>query len=128
MNTKHFIFTIFFTLYMAAGASAQISTVAYESPVNFKVDYLGNENQMFLVNIKYKNETASAFSLLITDDNGQTIFRNIYSTNTLEKKFRIPEQHGKLNFVFTALGDKSVQSFQVSTSARLNQEVVTREH
>ena len=127
MKSKHFIFTLFLTLYIAVCATAQTSTVAYENPVNFKADYLGKENQMYLVNILYKNETGSSFSLSITDEDGQIVFRNIYHTNILDKKFRIPEQHGKLNFVFTTLSDKSVKSFQVYTMPRSNQEVVIRD-
>jgi hypothetical protein len=127
MKPKQFIFTLFFTLYITVSATAQTSTVAYETPVNFKVDFLGKENQMFLVNVLYKNETGSAFSLSITDDEGQIVFRNIYNTSTLDKKFRIPEHHGKLNFIFTTLSDKSVKSFQVSPRSRFNQEVVIRD-
>lgn len=126
MKSKHFIFTLFFTLYIAVSATAQTSNVAYENPVNFKVDFLGKENQMVLVNVLYKNETGSAFSLSITDDDGQIVFRNVYNTTILDKKFRIPEQHSKLNFVFTVLSDKSVQRFKVSTKQRFNQEVATR--
>jgi hypothetical protein len=88
------------------------------------VQYLGTENDMMLIGVKYINETGNRFNLSICNTDGEVLFRNIYSDKNFNQKFKIPSSQVKLNFEIG--GKKSYKSFEVYNGAATVKDVVVQ--
>jgi len=76
--------------------------------------------------VKYDNAENEKFLLSIYNTDGDVVFRNAYPSGTLDKKFKIPKEHGKLTFVFSGVKKKSSKSYVVYNTSRTVEDVVVR--
>ena len=111
---------------------SSLSTTAYaQSPAKtdssakeISVQYLGSENDMMLIAVKYNNVIDSKFVLSIYNENGDVLFRNAYASKDFDRKFKIPKDHGKVNFIFSGTHDKVSRSYTIHNTSRLIEDVV----
>ena len=91
------------------------------------VKYLGSDSDNIVFNVAYNNENGDRFILRITDETGNTLFTGTYNDKKFDKRFRlIKEGNDKLNFVIKNLKDNSVQTFAITTTKQIVEDVVVR--
>jgi hypothetical protein len=109
---------------LSSASYAQSVAKTDSSGKEISVQYLGSENDMMLVAVKYNNVTDSKFVLSIYNEDGDVVFRNSYHSKDFDKKFKIPKDHGKVNFVFSGMQDKLSRSYTIHNTSRLIEDVV----
>jgi len=120
-------------LLIAALISANTNAAEMPVPISFiestaTVKYLGADSNSYTFNVAYNNEGGEKFSLRITDEAGNTLFTGTYSDKKFDKRFKLMKEDvdGKVNFVIKNLKDNSVQTFQVTTTTQVVEDVVIK--
>ncbi len=109
-----------------AAAQIPVNTAFHETVVSVK--YLGADNDSYVFNVAYNNESGEKFLLRITDADGNTLFAGTYTDKKFDKRFKLLKEgsDGKLKFVIKNLKDNSVQTFEVTTTSQVVEDVVIR--
>src|SRR5580700_1651387 len=82
-----------------ASTQAQTTTTA-SADKNTTVKYLGTQDDVILFNVSVENPNGSKFSVIVTDNEGNQIFQEVYNDRKFDKRFRLPKSEtGKLTFV-----------------------------
>jgi hypothetical protein len=111
-------------LVTVATTQAQTTTNA-SADKNTTVKYLGTQDDVILFNVSVDNPGGNKFSVIVTDNEGNQIFQEVYNDKKFDKRFRLPSSEtGKLTFVVRNFKDASddVHAFEVSN--RVVQDVV----
>ena len=104
-------------LFTVATTQAQSSTNA-STDKNTTVKYLGTQDDVILFNVSVDNPNGSKFSVIVTDNEGNQLFQEVYNEKKFDKRFKLPKSEtGKLSFVVRNFKDASddVHSFEVSS-------------
>ena len=109
------------------GAAEMPANIAFHETIA-TVKYLGIDNESYVFNVAYNNESGEKFLLRITDADGNTLFAGTYTDKKFDKRFKVmkEESDGKLKFVIRNLKDNSVQTFEVTTTSKVVEDVVVR--
>jgi hypothetical protein len=120
---------IMFSLVLATGSfavSAQsVDKTDSLSSKNVVVKYLGMQDEMMLIAVSYKNPESS-FHLAIYTSEGDLLFRDVYHVKMFDRKFRVPKEHGRLNFVFGGSDDKTSHTLELNSISKMTEEVVIK--
>jgi hypothetical protein len=109
----------------ALSTSAHAQSIAPDSTgKEIAVQYLGSEEDMMLVGVKYNNVTDSKFILSIYNEDGDVLFRNTYTSKGFDKKFKIPKDHGKVNFVLSGIQEKLSRTYTIHSTSKTVEDVV----
>jgi hypothetical protein len=113
-----------FLLATVATTQAQTSVTA---PVakSAEVKYLGTQDDLILFKVSVDNPNGNKFSVIVTDNEGNQLFQEVYNDKKFEKRFKLPQsENGKLTFVVRNFKDAAdeVQSFDINT--RIVEDVV----
>ena len=103
-------------LFTVATTNAQTTTSA-STDKNAEVTYVGTQEDVILFNVSVANPNGNKFSIIVTDNEGNQLFEEVYNDRKFDKRFRLPKSEtGKLTFVIRNYKDASddVQSFEVS--------------
>ena len=103
-------------LLTVATTQAQTTTNA-SADKNTTVKYVGTQDDVILFNVSVENPNGNKFSVIVTDNEGNQIFQEVYSDKKFDKRFRLPSSEtGKLTFVVRNFKDASddVHAFEVS--------------
>jgi maltose-binding protein MalE len=103
-------------LVTVATTQAQTTTSA-STENNTTVKYLGTQDDMILFNVSVANPRGNKFSVIVSDNDGNQLFQEVYNDKKFDKRFRLPKtETGKLTFVVRNFKDASddVHSFEVS--------------
>jgi hypothetical protein len=103
-------------LVTVATTQAQTTTNA-STENNTTVKYLGTQDDMILFNVSVANPQGNKFSVIVSDNDGNQLFQEVYNDRKFDKRFRLPKtETGKLTFVVRNFKDASddVHSFEVS--------------
>ncbi|MGC4035551.1 MAG: hypothetical protein QM764_06280 [Chitinophagaceae bacterium] len=127
--TKRIIGAFLISGLLSATANAAVfsaDTIADE--IKATVKYVGTENDNYIFNVAYKNESNSRFLLSITDESGNTLFTGIFTDNKFDKRFKLSKDiiEGELIFSIKNLKNNSVQNFQVTTTTQIIEDVVVK--
>jgi hypothetical protein len=111
----------------AAGAAEMAVNKAFHETVA-TVKYVGGDNESYVFNVAYNNESGQKFLLRITDADDNTLFAGTYTDKKFDKRFKLlkEESDGKLKFVIKNLKDNSVQTFEVTTTSQVVEDVVIK--
>ncbi len=89
------------------------------------VQCLGLKDNMFLFKVKYNNDKGTRFNVSVRDKEGYVIFQDTYSDKSFDKLFKINQnESGPLTFEIRNLKDNTVNTFAVSTTRRLQEELM----
>jgi hypothetical protein len=102
------------------------AAAASDSSDNIAVRFLGSREDMILVGVKYTHATEGKCILSIYNNDGDVVFRNAYQSGTLDKKFQIPKEHGKLTFVFSGVKEKRSKSYVIYNTSKVVEDVIVR--
>ena len=103
-------------LLTVATTQAQTTTNA-SADKNTTVKYVGTQDDVILFNVSVVNPNGNKFSVIVTDNEGNQLFSEVYNDRKFDKRFRLPKSEtGKLTFVVRNFKDASddVHSFEVS--------------
>jgi hypothetical protein len=89
-----------------------------------KVKYLGSLEDGVMFNVAYNNAASTDFSLTILDENGETVYTDVFNDKQFNKKFKVAKDYSKLTFVIRSNKEKFEQSFDINISSRLVDDVV----
>src|ERR1700759_3724176 len=94
-------------LLTVATTQAQTTTNA-SADKNTTVKYVGTQDDVILFNVSVENPNGNKFSVIVTDNEGNQIFQEVYSDKKFDKRFRLPSSEtGKLTFVVRNFKDAS---------------------
>ena len=111
----------------ASAASAQSATQdSAVSPVTVK--FLGTQDDMVVFNVSYDNPSGNKFMVVVKDQEGGTLYNNMYSKKTFYKQFRLPKTDGnKITFIIRNFRDADIaRTFEVNVNSRMIEEVAIR--
>ena len=92
------------------------------------VKYVGTDENSYVFNVVYNNDNGEKFMLRIADQEGNVLFTQTYADKKFDKRFRLMKDVslGYLNFTIKNLKDNSLQTFQVTTTEQIVQEVLVK--
>jgi hypothetical protein len=98
-------------------ATTQAQTTNASTDKNTTVKYVGTQDDVILFNVSVDNPNGNKFSVIVTDNEGNQLFAEVYNDRKFDKRFKLPKtETGKLTFVVRNFKDASddVHSFEVS--------------
>ena len=125
-NWKNFIRLLILVIVvngLSARAYAQTSAAADSLRKQIEVKYLGSAEDMMLIGVNYNNVTNSRFTLSIYNEEGEVLYRNVYNSTELHKKFMIPKMHRRVNFVFSGSNNKISRTYRIHNTSRMVEDV-----
>jgi hypothetical protein len=110
----------------AGAVEMPVKTAFHENAATVK--YLGADNESYIFNVAYNNESGEKFLLRITDAEENTLFTGTYTDKKFDKRFKLLKEgsDGKLKFIIRDLKDNSVQTFEVTTTSQVVEDVVVK--
>jgi len=113
-------------LLSVTAASAQTETSGPISPALVK--YQGAQDDMLVFNVSYNNPAGQKFVILITDQDGNQLFQDIFRDKSFYRQFKVPEVDKDLiTFAFRHGQEAPVEKrFAVNINSHLIQEVAIK--
>lgn len=108
--------TLGIALTTGAGAvHAQSSVISADK--NAEIKYLGTSNAEMLFNVAYDNPNGNKFSVILLDQDGTSLFQEIFTDKKFDKRFRLPlTDKERVTFVIRNFKDVELkQSFDINT-------------
>jgi hypothetical protein len=92
------------------------------------VRYLGTQDDMLIFNVAYDNPKGNKFLVAIKDQDGNQLYRNIFSDKVFYKQFKLPKtEKDKVIFVIRNGQDVPiVKTFAVNVDSRFVQDVAIK--
>ena len=120
LNLKKLAFSALFVASTFAGFSAP------QPPTEglTKVTPLGIQDGDMVFKIKTANANADKLYITLSDKDGLTLYKGIFSDKNLTKTFKVPAEVGSLNLVVTNLTDKSVERYEIANEKKFVEELV----
>lgn len=102
-----------------------IGTV-YNVSGNAEVKYTGvDANNLLSFKVKYNNTSGNNFILTVIDEDGQGLFKGVYSDNKFEKTFKLPKSEvNKVTFVLEDTKTSVKEKFTVNVKTNVSEEVI----
>ena len=93
------------------------------------VKYVGTDENSYVFNVIYNNDNGEKFLLRIADREGNVLFTQTYTGKKFERRFRLMKDaiQGPLNFTIKNLKDNSIQTFRVTTTEQVVEDVVVKQ-
>jgi len=98
------------------------SAISVNKPEYVFVKYVGTNEDGLFFNVKYNNEKSQDFAILITDENGETLYEGSFSDKVFDKKFLLPEDNDASSVTISLKSGKDnfVKSYSVKSSIAKN--------
>ncbi len=112
-------------LFLSVHANAAAGTaVSADNKVEVKYTGVDKFNQLSF-NVKYSNPNGNAFYLTVLDENGEALYKGVYSDKQFDKTFKLPKSEvSKLTFVIDGGKEAFKQKFDVSIKTEVVEDVV----
>jgi len=93
------------------------------------VKYVGTDENSYVFNVIYNNDNGEKFLLRIADREGNVLFTQTYTGKKFERRFRLMKDaiQRPLNFTIKNLKDNSIQTFRVTTTEQVVEDVVVKQ-
>lgn len=88
------------------------------------VTSLGVADGQMQFNLRYDNEKQHKLNIVLSDELGNVLYREIVSNKTVNKTFRTSPEINTLILVVTNSSNRSVQKFEITNEKRYVDEVV----
>jgi hypothetical protein len=111
---------------MASAQTEPAGTVPGANPA--VVRYQGAQDDMLVFNVSYSNPEGKKFVILITDQNGNQLFQDIFRDKSFYRQFKVPRvDEDLITFVFRRGQDAPVEKrFTVTINSHLIKEVAIK--
>jgi len=109
--------------------AAEIPADTTLSETTATVKYVGTDENSYVFNVIYNNDNGEKFLLRIADREGNVLFTQTYTGKKFERRFRLMKDaiQGPLNFTIKNLKDNSIQTFRVTTTEQVVEDVVVKQ-
>lgn len=107
-------------------AKVNINSKDSAASENVQVQYLGSMEDGVLFNVKYNNQNATPFTLVVSDASGEVLYEQTYSDKQFSKKFLLSRAYDKMSFSIRNNKEKLNQTFAINISTRLVEDVYVR--
>ena len=109
--------------------AAKIPADTTLSETTATVKYVGTDENSYVFNVIYNNDNGEKFLLRIADREGNVLFTQTYTGKKFERRFRLMKDaiQGPLNFTIKNLKDNSIQTFRVTTTEQVVEDVVVKQ-
>jgi len=109
--------------------AAEIPADTTLSETTATVKYVGTDENSYVFNVIYNNDNGEKFLLRIADREGNVLFTQTYTGKKFERRFRLMKDaiQGQLNFTIKNLKDNSIQTFRVTTTEQVVEDVVVKQ-
>ena len=112
-----------FIMFSFSSYAGNVFTGGYNEPgVNVTSSGVVNGEMTFRLN--YENETADVLEIIITDNQGNRLYRKLSTDKKLNTTFRIPAEVGTVYLTVTNTKDRTQKRFQISSQERIVEKVV----
>jgi len=88
------------------------------------VTSLGVTNGEMVFNLKYDNAMEAKLSIVLRDERGQVLYKEIVGSKTINKTFRTSSEVGTVILTVTNIKDKTNKKFEISNEKRYVEEVM----
>jgi len=80
------------------------------------VKYVGSSDENLLFHVNYNNLNAKAFSIVVTDENGETIYTTVVNAKNYQQTFALPKSLDldKISFIIKSSEGDYKQSFSLN--------------
>lgn len=133
-STRNLFVVGLFLLAMLIGMDSDAQTIAKVN-INSKdsaasehvqVKYLGSTEDGVLFSVKYNNQTASPFTLVVSDATGEILYEQVYSDRQFDKKFLLSRAYDKMSFSIKNDKEKLSQTFAINITTRVVEDMYVR--
>jgi len=109
--------------------AAEIPADTTLSETTATVKYVGTDENSYVFNVIYNNDNGEKFLLRIADREGNVLFTQTYTGKKFERRFRLMKDaiQRPLNFTIKNLKDNSIQTFRVTTTEQVVEDVVVKQ-
>ncbi|MEO5997316.1 MAG: hypothetical protein ABIN89_11270 [Chitinophagaceae bacterium] len=98
------------------------------SPVNeekeIAVTSMGVNNGKMVFNLKYANASEDKLSIILTDDRGMVLYKEIVDNKNVNKTFKTSAEVGTVILTVTNTKNKTKRKFEISNEKRYVEEVM----
>jgi hypothetical protein len=107
-------------------AKVNINSKDSAASEHVQVKYLGSMDDGVLFNVKYNNQTASPFTLIVSDASGEVLYEQTYTDKQFNKKFLLSRAYDKMSFVIRNDKEKTNQTFAINITSKVVEDVYVR--
>lgn len=124
---KLFLGTSFLVILATANAQSTDADAAKGDDVAV-VKYLGAQDDMLVFDITYSNPTGGKFLVTIKDQDGNSLYQNLFNEKSIYKQFRLPKpEKDRIVFVIRDYRNADiVRAFDINVNSRVIHEVAVR--
>jgi hypothetical protein len=127
---KKYMHISMIALFIAASSLtsyAQTTAAADSASGLAAIKYVGQEDYMYKFDVSYHNPSGSKFIVEVRENDGYAVFSEIYTDENFSKKFLFPKElDNKFTVVIRSLDHRYVQSFEINTSEKTQEDVAVR--
>ena len=107
-----------------AVAQAQTNGIA-PNEKTAEIKYIGTSSEGVVFNVAFDNPTGNKFAVIVRDQDGGSVYQEMFSDKKFDKKFRLPKNtFDKLTFIIRTYKDNDlVQSFEINTNTHTVEDV-----
>jgi hypothetical protein len=91
---------------------------------NPTITSLGVVSNQMVFNLKYENAEGDKFEVVITDQDGFRLFRQVYTEKNMNRTFKVPADLEKFVVRITNIRSKSEQKFEISNRKRVVEDIM----
>lgn len=119
---------IFFLLVATATQAQSTSVNSGKKEDTVQVKYLGAQDDLVLFNVSYPNPEGAAFSLVVKDQDGTELYKNVYSEKNFSKQFRLPRiDRDRITFIIRSNKESDiVKTFQINVNSRYVEDIAVK--
>ena len=119
---------IFFLLVATATQAQSTSVNSGRKEDTIQVKYLGAQDDLVLFNVTYPNPEGAAFSLVVKDQDGTELYKNVYSEKNFSKQFRLPRiDRDRITFIIRSNKESDiVKTFQINVNSRYVEDIAVK--
>jgi hypothetical protein len=91
------------------------------------VKYLGKEGSMNIFQVRYENLSGAPYLIIVKDEDGNTLFKEIFDTKQFDKKFKLVNlDNEKVTFIIKRVNDIRQETFEVNYNTRVVEDVIVK--
>jgi hypothetical protein len=92
------------------------------------VKYLGTQDDLVLFNVAYKNPQGAVFNLVVKDQDGNELYKNVYHDKNFFKQFRLPRaDRSRITFIIRSSKETEiVKTFEINVNSRYVEDIAIK--
>ena len=93
---------------------------------NASVSCLKMEEGQVYFKVKYDNADGGRFDILVNDGAGENLYRATFTGKNFDRVFKAPVDNGRLVIMIRDNNNKTTQTFELTTEARMVQQIYVK--